>query len=477
MNLPDQDSYGSIDSLNNMKPIVSIVGRPNVGKSTLFNRMTRTKDALVDDYPGVTRDRHYGQAQWDDVEFTLVDTGGFSDKDPDGFADQIRYQIREAIKDSDIIIHVLDGKEGVSPFDQDLVQMLRSQTKPVFYVVNKIDGLEHEDRLSDFYSLGIDEPIPISAEHRYGMNDFLDALITALPWQAEEISEDIISLAVVGRPNVGKSSLINRILGENRLVVSQTPGTTRDAVDSYCQINGNTYRLIDTAGIRKKGRVSQKIEKFSIIKSLRALDQSDVALIVIDAGEGITEQDVNIAGYAFDKGCGCLFLLNKWDLVKKKEKSMQDFVADLRYSAKFLHFAPVLSVSAITGLRIPRIFTLVNEIYDQHIMRTGTGEMNRILERAVRSNQPPLHQGKRLKFYYMTQTGIKPPTFVCFVNYPQAVHFSYKRYLTNQIREQTGLDKIPIRLIFRLRTGKIEFGAKKAKAGRVQKRGKSKKKK
>ena len=447
-----------------MKPIVTIVGRPNVGKSTLFNRITRTKNALVDDFPGVTRDRHYGDARWDDVEFTLVDTGGFSDKDSEEFAGQIRYQIHQAIEDSDMIIHLLDARNGVSPYDQDLVKILRSQTKPVFYLANKIDGPELEDRLSEFYSLGIHEPIPVSAEHGYGVNDFLDLLIKSMPKQENESSGDVIRLAVVGRPNVGKSSLINKILGDNRHIVSEIPGTTRDAIDSVYQIKGKTYRLIDTAGIRRKGKVIQKLEKFSIIKSLRSLDQSDVALIVMDAGEGITEQDISIAGYAFERGCGCLFLLNKWDLVNKNEKTNRDYTEELRYSAKFLSFAPVLSISASTGLRIPKIFNLVDEIYGQYIIRIGTGELNRVLEKSISNNQPPLHQGKRLKFYYITQTGTKPPTFVCFVNYPDAVHFSYKRYLINQIREETGLDKVPIRLIFRLRTGKIKFGKKSKKS-------------
>lgn len=452
-----------------MKPIVSIIGRPNVGKSTLFNRITRTRDALVDDFPGVTRDRHYGDAEWDGVEFTLVDTGGFSEKGMDGFADQIRYQIQQAIEDSDVVVHMLDGKEGISPFDQDLLQALRSQTKPVLHVVNKIDGEEQEVNLFEFFNLGIGNVLPISAEHRYGINDFLDELVQALPRGETETKRDMVNLAVIGRPNVGKSSLINKILGETRLVVSETPGTTRDAIDSVCQIGEKQYRLIDTAGIRRKGKVTQKLEKFSIIKALRSLDRGDVALIVIDAAEGITDQDISIAGYAFDRGRGCIFLLNKWDLVDKKERPLTEFHDALKRAAKFLSFAPIISISALTGQRIPRIFTLVDDVYRQYSQRIGTGQLNRILALATKRREPSLFKGKRIKFYYITQATTRPPTFICFVNYPNAVHFSYKRYITNQLRENTGLDKVPIRLIFRLRTGKIDFESKKPKPGRLKK--------
>jgi len=454
-----------------MKPIVSIIGRPNVGKSTLFNRVTHTRDALVDDFPGVTRDRHYGDATWDDVAFTLVDTGGFAEKDMDGFADQIRYQIDQAVGASDVIVHMLDGKEGVSPFDQDILRALRSQTKPVFYLVNKIDGPEQEVKLYEFFDLGIEKLLPISAEHRYGVNDFLDELITALPTSETETTPEAVSIAVVGRPNVGKSSLINRILGETRLVVSETPGTTRDAIDSICRVDGKSYRLIDTAGIRRKGKVTHKLEKFSILKALQSLDRGDVALIVLDASEGITDQDISIAGYAFDRGCGCIFLLNKWDLVDKKAHPLTEHKDALERAAKFLSFAPVISISAMTGQRVPRIFTVVEDVYRQYAKRIGTGQLNRALEAATKRREPSLFKGRRIRFYYITQTDTKPPTFVCFVNYPNAVHFSYRRYLTNQLRENTGLDKVPIRLIFRLRTGKIDFAQRKPKA-MDQKKGK-----
>ena len=297
-----------------MKPIVAIVGRPNVGKSTFFNRVTRTKDALVDNLPGVTRDRNYGDANWNGIDFTVVDTGGFLEQDIDNFAGQIRFQLQQAMDDADVIILILDGKGGVSPYDMDFIKILRNVSKPVFYAVNKIDGIEQEDNLYEFYNLGIDTLFPVSSEHGYGIPDFLDELIGKLPVEAPERSrqeEAPISLAVVGRPNVGKSSLINRILGQERLLVSDVPGTTRDAVDSVCRIKSRTYRLIDTAGIRRKGKVSRKLEKFSVIKALRSLDRCDVALIVMDAQEGITDQDITIAGYAFERGCSCILLLNK----------------------------------------------------------------------------------------------------------------------------------------------------------------------
>jgi GTP-binding protein len=437
-----------------MKPIVAIVGRPNVGKSTFFNRVTGTRKALVDNFPGVTRDRHYSDAVWNGVDFTLVDTGGFSGDDEDDFAHRIRSQILQAIEDADVIILLLDGKSGISPFDEDVVRILRPLSQPVFFAVNKIDGVEQEVKLYDFYKLGIRKLYPISAEHRYGITDFLDDLTEILPKTDTEEAGDVVRLAVVGKPNVGKSSLINRMLGQQRLLVSDMPGTTRDAIDSLCKINEKPYLLIDTAGIRRKARVSKKLEKFSIIKALRSLDRCDVALIVIDAHQGITEQDINIAGYAFDRGCGCIFVLNKWDLVEKDSKTAKEYYDRLRMQAKFLSFAPMTTISALTGQRVFKIFDIVEEVFKQYTLRMGTGQLNRIFEQAILQNEPSLYRGRRLKFYYATQISTRPPTFVCFVNYPDAVHFSYRRYLINQIRGKAGLDKTPIRIIFRKRTGK-----------------------
>ena len=443
-----------------MKPIVAIIGRPNVGKSTLFNRITRTKDALVDNFPGVTRDRHHGDANWNDVEFTLVDTGGFTEGDD--FSDEIRFQVHQAIDDADVILLLLDGKGGISPFDNDMLNLLRNMDKPIFYAVNKIDGAEQEIYLSEFYQLGLETLYPLSAEHRYGLTDLFDELAKVLsgltPGPHENQDEDMIRLAVVGRPNVGKSSLINRILGQNRLLVSDIPGTTRDAIDSVCKLNGKSYLLVDTAGIRRKGKVSRKLEKFSVIKALKSLDRCDVALIVMDAKEGVTDQDISIAGYAYDRGCGCIMLLNKWDLVKKDSKTVKTYYERLRDQAKFLSFAPAMTISALNGQRVTKTFKLVDEVYDQYVHRISTGQLNRILERAIEKNSPSLHRGKRIKFYYATQISTRPPTIVCFVNYPQAVHFSYKRYLLNQLREGSGLDKTPIRMIFRQREGRKNVG-------------------
>jgi GTP-binding protein len=455
-----------------MKPIVALVGRPNVGKSTLFNRITRTKDALVDNFPGVTRDRLFGDAKWGEHVFTLVDTGGFASGGGDVFARKIRDQVELAVEEADLVVMLMDGKTGISPFESEMLGLLRSRTAPVVYAVNKIDSGEQEDRLVDFFSLGVDRIDPLSAEHGYGINDFMDHLVTLLPVVETAVPDDAIRVAVVGRPNAGKSSLINRILGEERLIVSDVPGTTRDAIDTNFTREGQAYVLVDTAGIRRKGRVSKKLEKFSIIKALRSLERCDVALIVIDAHEGITEQDIRVAGYAHQRGCGAIFLLNKWDLLADKDSNTaKKYHQELKRQSKFLSFAPSMTISALTGQRVPRIFAIIDEVYAQYTTRVGTGQINRIVARALERTEPSLHKGRRLKFYYTTQVGVKPPHFVCFVNYPDAVHFSYQRYLINQIRSATGLDKTPLKLDFRLRTGRIEFGTRRQKKRRRGKKG------
>ena len=445
-----------------MKPVVALVGRPNVGKSTLFNRMTRSRSALVDDFPGVTRDRHHGQAVWQDRAFTVVDTGGFLVSDDDLFAAEIREHVEAAVQEADVVVLVMDGRAGLSPFDHDLVGMLRCTDTPVFYLINKIENRRQHDELSEFYQLGIERFFPVSAEHGVGIPTFMDALVEAFPEDhtpemEEEPEEREISIAVVGRPNVGKSSLINRLFGARRVVVSEQAGTTRDAVDLTVEKHNRQFRLIDTAGIRRKGKVREKIEKFSIIKALKSLDRCDVALIVVDASQGVTDQDITVAGYAHDRGCGALFVLNKWDLLPSEDKNEKAFMADLRMKSKFLSFAPAITVSALTGQRVHKIFSQVMAVYEAYSYRMNTGLLNRILENAIYRAEPPLHKGKRLKFFYATQIAVRPPTIICFVNYPEAVHFSYKRYLLNQIREMGEIEHTPINLYFREKTGKIAF--------------------
>ena len=445
-----------------MKPIVAIIGRPNVGKSTLFNRITRSRTALVDNMPGVTRDRHYGEALWNDAPFLLVDTGGYLIDDEDAFAGAIRDQVTQAVAEADAVVMVLDGKGGISPYDRDLVTILRESHPKVFYVVNKIDGEKQEENLYDFYSLGIDHPYPVSGEHGYGVPDFLDDLVASFPEAAAypKEEEEIVNVAVVGRPNAGKSSLINRRTGQKRLVVSDVAGTTRDAVDTMLKRDGQLYRFIDTAGIRRKGKVKDKLEKFSVLKAIKSMDRCDVALILIDSSEGVTDQDVTVAGYAHEKGCGVIFVFNKWDLVPEREKNPKLFKERLDMGAKFLSFAPFTTISALTGQRVEKIFGQIRSVYDQYNTRVSTGDANRIIEWATERTPPPLHKGKRLKFFYNTQVSVKPPTFVSFVNYPDAVHFSYRRFLMNQIRDFTGLDQTPIKHIFREKTGRMEFGPK-----------------
>ncbi|MEJ2640164.1 MAG: ribosome biogenesis GTPase Der [Desulfosarcinaceae bacterium] len=437
-----------------MKAIVAVVGRPNVGKSTFFNRITQSRQAIVDDRPGVTRDRLFGDVHWEDTVFTVVDTGGFISDDSDPFAGHIRLQVQQAIEEADAVVMLLDGKFGPSPYDEEMRTLLRTVDKPVFYVVNKIDGPNQEAQLYDHYALGVETLYPLSAEHGYGLSDFMDTLTAALPSGEETTPEDHIRIAVIGKPNAGKSSLINRILGEERLVVSDIPGTTRDAIDSQVRVGEKIYTFVDTAGIRRKGKVTRKLEKFSIIKALRSLDRCDVALIVIDAAAGITEQDIRVAGYASQRGCGCIFLLNKWDLVAKDSRTAERYHRQLQEAAKFLSFAPAMTISALAGTRVAKVFRLVNDVYAQYSTRIGTGQVNRVISRAVERNEPALHKGKRIKFYYALQISSKPPTFVAFVNFPGAVHFSYERYLVNQLRADTGLDKTPLRLYFRQRASK-----------------------
>ncbi len=454
------------------KPLVALLGRPNVGKSTLFNRLVRSRQALVDDMPGVTRDRHYADAQWEGAPFTIVDTGGYLTADDDDFASQIKEQLLIAMDEADVLVFVLDGREGLSPYDQDLAQLLRKSRKPVFYLVNKIENRNQRMELGEFYSLGIESLYPVSAEHGLGIGEFLDDLVKEFPDSdgddAEPQEEPPIRVAIVGRPNVGKSCLANQLFGEQRVVVNERAGTTRDAIELSVSNGQRKFVLMDTAGIRRKGKVREKLEKFSILKSLKSMDDCDVALILIDSTEGITDQDITIAGYAEKRGCGTIFLFNKWDAVDKNEVSEKQMKQELGYAAKFLSFAPVMTISALTGQRCHKIFDLVEKVYGEYVSRINTGALNRIIEDAVFRQEPSLYKGKRLRFFYAAQVSTRPPSFVCFVNFPKGVHFSYHRYLMNQLRERIPLNYTPINLFFREKTGRIDFSKNTKEQERIQ---------
>ncbi len=456
-----------------MKPVVALLGRPNVGKSTLFNRIIRSRQAIVDDRPGVTRDRHYAEAQWEGKPFTLIDTGGFLAADDDYFASQIKEQLTAAVDQADSLVFILDGRAGLSPFDRDLADLLRKTRKPVFYLINKIESPRQQDELGEFFGLGVDQFYHVSAEHGIGVGEFLDDLVRDFPDDAQIPEEDEdapVRVAIVGRPNVGKSSLANRLFGEKRVVVNEKAGTTRDAIELSVTHNNREFVLVDTAGIRRKGKVREKLEKFSILKSLKSLDDCDVALILIDCEEGITDQDITIAGYAEKRGCGAVFLLNKWDLVDKREKGEKQYLNDLRSMSKFLSYAPAMTISALTGQRCHKILGMVAKVHKEYCHRINTGTLNRIIEDAVYREEPSLHKGRRLRFFYATQVAVKPPCFVCFVNYPKAVHFSYKRYLVNQLRQMIPLSLTPIRLYFREKSGKIDFSEKTRESERIKKK-------
>ena len=434
--------------------LVALIGRPNVGKSTLFNRMTGSRDAIVDPTPGVTRDRHYAEVKWGEHRFWLVDTGGLDDGGDDIMADGIHAQAMQAMEEADVILFLMDGRAGLLPADFDIARTLRTGKKPVLHVVNKIDSAEQEvEFLAPFYELGVDCLHPLSAEHRYGYNSLMTALCELLDETGveEEEPENTIRLAFLGRPNVGKSSMVNRIMGEERMVVSDVSGTTRDAVDIFFSKGNYNYRLIDTAGIRRKGKTKDKLEKFSILKALKSLKQCDIALVLIDAAEGITEQDTKILGYTRDEGRGCIILLNKWDLVADDPERCRQILEEVKMATVFMPYAPVFKVSAKTGYGISRLFPAAGSIYRQLQKRFSTGQLNRLLQKAVERHQPALHRGRRLKFYYMAQLGVAPPLFALVTNYPKGVHFSYKRYLVNQLREGLGLDRVPIRILYRQR--------------------------
>ncbi len=433
-----------------MNPIVAIVGRPNVGKSTLFNRILGQRKAIVEDFPGVTRDRNYADVTRYPKPFTLIDTGGFEPVSEERLLVQMREQSQLAVEEADVILFLLDAKEGLTPSDLEVATILRRVAKPVLYVVNKVDGEKQEAGTAEFYALGIEEFHTVSAEHGRGLDDLMGAVMNLLPEAGKKEKWDSeVRLAVVGRPNVGKSSLVNRLLGYERVVANSEAGTTRDSVDTPFVFNKNRYVLIDTAGIRRKGKVSQVLEKFSVIQALKAMDRAHVVLVVIDALEGVTDQDLTVAGYAYEKGRAVILLVNKWDLPEKDNATVGRYLEQLRFTFKFLPFAPILFVSALTGQRVSRIMAEVEKVGIEYNRQVPTPALNRVLSEAVKSHQPPIYQGKRLKLFYMTQTGVRPPSFVVFANMAEGVHFSYRRYLTNKLREAFGFSGTPIRLVFK----------------------------
>ncbi|WP_206830391.1 ribosome biogenesis GTPase Der [Alicyclobacillus fructus] len=433
-------------------PVVAIVGRANVGKSTLFNRLVGGRVSIVEDTPGVTRDRIYGKSEWNGVPFRVIDTGGIEMDEEDEIGNLIRVQAQIAIDEADVILFVVDGRQGVTQADEHVAQVLRRSRKPVVLGVNKLDHVDQYALSYEFYRLGFGEPIPFSAEHGRGTGDLLDAVVSALPKAGEEDGdEDAIRIAFVGRPNVGKSSLVNRLLGEERVMVSPVAGTTRDAIDTPLERDGQAYVLVDTAGMRRKGKVYERIEKYSVLRALRALDRADVAFVVLDAQTGIVEQDKRVAGYALDAGCAIAFVVNKWDAIEKDDKTAHRFEEKIRQEFPFLRFAPVIFVSALTGQRVGRLLDLAKEIAEYHAMRVPTATLNRVLADAQVSVSPPSKGGRRLRIYYGTQVGVKPPTFVIFVNDTELSHFSYERYLENQLREAFGFRGTPIRMVLRAR--------------------------
>jgi len=436
--------------------MVALIGRPNVGKSTLFNRITKSRKALVDPTPGVTRDRHYDRVSWNQHSFILVDTGGIDDNPEDLLVNHIREQAMAAIGEADIILFLMDARQGVTPADYEVVEILRRTEKPIFHVVNKIDGPAQEiDLLSQFYELGIEELWSLSAEHSYGFQTLMDGLCDKIPAEDVDLSlpENTVKVAFFGRPNVGKSSMINKILGEDRMVVSEISGTTRDSVDTLLTHGKYSYLLIDTAGIRRKGKTTEKLEKFSILKSLAALNKCDIAVVLLDAEEGITEQDTKVIGYALEHGRGLIILINKWDLLHGDRKLQENVLSEVGRLLPFLGFAPILTASALTGYGIKRLFPVIGSVYRQYTAVFPTSALNRLLREAVETHSPPIYRNKRLKFYYTSQIGSRPPRFVVMTNSCKGVHFSYQRYLSNKFRQGLDLDKVPIQLIFKDKSG------------------------
>lgn len=435
------------------KPVVAIVGRPNVGKSTLFNVLAGDQISIVKDTPGVTRDRIYADATWLDRSFTLIDTGGIEPESNDVILSQMREQAQIAIDTADVIIFITDVRQGLVDSDSKVADMLRRSNKPVILVVNKVDSIQkYMMDVYEFYNLGIGEPIPVSAANRMGLGDMLDEVVKAFPEDTtEEQEDDIPKIAVVGKPNVGKSSLINKLLGEDRVIVSDIAGTTRDAIDTKVVWNGREYVFIDTAGLRRKGKVKEDIERYSVIRTVTAVERSNIVVIMIDATEGVTEQDAKIAGIAHERGKGVIIAVNKWDAIEKNDKTIYKHTNRIREVLAYMPYAELVFISAKTGLRISRLFETIDTVIENQTLRIQTGVLNEILSEAVAMQQPPSDKGKRLKIFYMTQVAVRPPTFVIFVNDKELMHFSYTRYLENKIRDAFGFAGTPLKFIVRER--------------------------
>lgn len=432
------------------KPIVAVVGRPNVGKSTLFNKLCGKRIAIVEDTPGVTRDRIYSDVEWLNYSFTLIDTGGIEPESEDIILKQMKRQAEIAIETSDVIIFMVDGREGITPADTEVSNMLRKTKKPVLLVVNKIDNLKLEDNKYEFYNLGIGEPIAISASLSLGIGDMLDEVVKHFNGIYENNEDEAeIKVAIIGKPNTGKSSLLNRLCGEERAIVSDIPGTTRDAVDSYVLIGENKFLFIDTAGIRRKSKVKEEVEKYSVLRALTSIERADVCILMIDASEGITEQDEKIAGYAHESGKAIVIAVNKWDTIEKDDKTTNVFTKKIRTQLAFISYAPIVFVSVKNNLRIDKLIDTVVYVSNQHALRISTGVLNEIISQAIMMQQPPIDRGKALKIYYATQVAVRPPQFVFFVNDINTVHFSYERYLENQIRAHFGFEGTPIKISYR----------------------------
>ena len=435
-----------------MKPVVAIVGRPNVGKSTLFNRIVGRKKAIVEDQPGVTRDRNYADIEWGHKSFSLIDTGGFEPISRERMFIQIREQCQLAIDEADLILFLMDGKDGLAPSDKEIVSILRREAKPVLYVVNKIDGPSHEEKVFEFYGIGVQTILSISAQHNYGVDDLMTEMLKELPTPDErEVEEEVTRIAVVGRPNVGKSSLINRILGYDRVIVNESPGTTRDAIDTVMEIEGRRYLLIDTAGIRRKKKISLRLEKYSIVEALKSIDRCNVALLLIDPREGVTEQDTKIAGFIHEKGKGCVIVVNKWDLIEKNSETHKEYTIRIREELKFLPYPPILFVSSLTGKRVIDSIHLVDQVAEEYGKRVSTSRLNNLIVESTKKVSLPRYGKGRVKIYYGTQVSVKPPTFVLFANHPKRIHVTYQRYLVNRIRQSLDFKRTPIRLLLRKR--------------------------